>query len=59
MTRRLRFFLLGFALSLAPAAAATVPRPSPEFAIRMPDGRQLLLSSFKGKVIVLEFLFTT
>lgn len=41
------------------AFAGTVPRQSPEFAIQMPDGGQTLLSSYKGKVVVLAFLFTT
>lgn len=39
--------------------AAEIPRPAPEFAIRMSDGSQLLLSQFKGKVVVLVFLYTT
>lgn len=38
---------------------APVPRPAPEFAILLPEGGQLLLSKFRGKVVVLEFLFTT
>jgi thiol-disulfide isomerase/thioredoxin len=39
--------------------AARLPRPSPEFAIQMPEGGTLLLSQFKGKVVVVEFLITT
>lgn len=42
-----------------PLAAATVPRPAPEFAIQMPKGGQVLLSQHKGKVVVLEFILTT
>jgi len=34
-----------------------VPRKSPEFTIVEPSGKQTLLSSFKGKVVVIEFLF--
>src|SRR5271155_2790778 len=30
---------------------------SPEFTITKPSGEQILLSSFKGKVVVIEFLF--
>ncbi|HEY6251993.1 MAG TPA: TlpA disulfide reductase family protein [Candidatus Angelobacter sp.] len=41
-----------FALPPAP-----LPRKSPEFAISEPSGRTTMLSSFKGKVVVLEFLF--
>jgi peroxiredoxin len=41
-----------FALSSSPAL-----RKSPEFTIHESTGKTLLLSSFKGKVVVLEFLF--
>jgi len=48
------------ALLFAAALPGTqVPRQSPEYAIALPDGRQQLLTSYKGKVVVLEFLFTT
>jgi thiol-disulfide isomerase/thioredoxin len=36
-----------------------VLRHSPEFVIRMPDGTQPLLSSFRGKVVALLFVHTT
>src|SRR5215471_10474368 len=36
---------------------ATVPRPSPELSIKQPEGNTTYLSSLKGKVVVLEFLF--
>lgn len=35
----------------------TVLRKSPEFAIADPSGKTTQLSSFKGKVVVMEFLF--
>jgi peroxiredoxin len=41
----------------AVASAATVPRQSPEFALSPPGGESLLLSGFRGKVVVMEFLF--
>jgi peroxiredoxin len=41
------------------AAAATVPRPAPEFVVQIPKGSQLLLSQYRGKVVCLEFLYTT
>jgi peroxiredoxin len=44
----------GFALV---APAAPLPRQSPEFSIVEPGGATILLSSFKGKVVVVEFLF--
>jgi peroxiredoxin len=40
------------------AAAAQVPRPAPDYAVKLPDGKQLKLSQFRGKVVVLEFLLT-
>lgn len=39
-------------------ATAPVPRKSPEFTIVEPSGRQTKLSSFKGKVVLIEFLLT-
>lgn len=51
--------LIAFALMTMAASAATVPRPAPEFAITMPNGSQLLLSQYAGKVVLLEFLYTT
>ena len=35
----------------------TVQRKSPEFTIVEPSGRTTMLSDFKGKVVVMEFLF--
>ncbi len=36
-----------------------VPRKAQEFVLNMPDGTQKLLSSYRGKVIVFQGLFTT
>lgn len=47
------------ASSLALQAAAPVPRPSKEFTILMPSGKQTLLSSYRGKVVMAAFMFTT
>ncbi len=47
------------ASSLALQAAAPVPRPSKEFTIIMPSGKQTLLSSYRGKVVMVAFMFTT
>ncbi|MBI4874245.1 MAG: TlpA family protein disulfide reductase [Acidobacteria bacterium] len=41
------------------AAAAEVPRRAPEFAFQLNDGKQILLSQYRGKVVVLEMLYTT
>lgn len=40
-------------------SAAPVPRKAPEFVIQSPDGKQTLLSSYRGKTVVLAFMFTT
>jgi peroxiredoxin len=47
-------------LTIAPAfAIPPVPRAAGEFVIPMPDGSQKLLSSFRGKVVCLAFVYTT
>src|SRR3954469_19614248 len=56
---RLAKSLLYFSLTVLPLVAAEVPRKTPEFAAQMPAGGQLLLTQYKGKVIVLEFAYTT
>ncbi len=48
-------FTSGFAVQ----AAAPVPRPSKEFTITLPNGKQQLLSSYRGKVVMAAFMFTT
>jgi thiol-disulfide isomerase/thioredoxin len=45
----------GFALR----AAAPVPRPTKEFTITLPSGQQKLLSSYRGKVVMMACMFTT
>jgi thiol-disulfide isomerase/thioredoxin len=49
---------LFFAVGLSVEAAAPLPRPSKEFTVMVPGGQQILLSSLKGKVAVVQFLFT-
>ena len=39
------------------ALAAPLPRPSPDFTIAEPGKAPLLLSSLRGKVVVMEFMF--
>jgi peroxiredoxin len=53
--------LLGSLLTagLALQAAGPVPRPSKEFTIILPSGKQALLSSYRGKVVMTAFMFTT
>lgn len=40
-------------------AAPVIPRRAPEFTVLLNSGEQLLLSSFKGKITLLEILLTT
>jgi peroxiredoxin len=46
--------LLGSAFAVS---SPTLPRQSPELSIDEPGGKTTMLSSFKGKVVVIEFLF--
>ncbi len=50
---------LAFVLAAATVGitSSTVPRTSPEFIINQPSGKTTLLSSYKGKVVMMEFLF--
>ena len=50
---------LGTTLGLPAQAEAPVPRPTKEFTFVTPQGKQILLSSLKGKVVVVQFLSTT
>jgi peroxiredoxin len=53
----------GFVALLAFASGAMamqpLPRKSPEFTITDPSGKETLLSSYRGKVVVLAFVHTT
>ena len=60
MSKR-RFLVPALALLFvaAPALRAiNVPRQSPEFAISLNNGQQVLLSQYKGKVVVVAFILT-
>lgn len=41
------------------AEGPPIPRHAPEFVLSMPDGTTKLLSSYRGKVVMVEFLYTT
>jgi len=58
MRRMILVSIVLFALALA-AVAAEVPRRAPEFAFQLPGGQQVLLSEYRGKVVLLEMLYTT
>src|SRR6476661_9027091 len=55
---RTALLALFITLAVSVQAAAPVPRPSKEFTVAVPGGKQILLSSLKGKVAVIQFLFT-
>ena len=38
---------------------AAIPRPAPDFAVRMMDGSDMLVSQQRGKVVCLLFILTT
>ncbi len=46
------------ALAMAPARAAQLPRPSPDFAINLGKGKQVRISQYKGKAVVVAFILT-
>jgi thiol-disulfide isomerase/thioredoxin len=56
----MRTVALAALLTLAiPAwAIPPVPRPSKEFTFVAPNGQQVLLTSLKGKVVIIQFLYT-
>src|ERR1700690_4643496 len=47
------------ALVLLSLSAQEIPRKAPELAVQMADGQQLLLSQFRGKVVMIDFVHTT
>jgi peroxiredoxin len=47
------------ALTMPALAGPPVPRKSPEFTFNDPSGKQVLLSSYRGKVVIVPFMFTT
>ena len=51
--------ILTLTLATSAFAAGPVPRPAKEFTFVEPSGKQTLLSSYKGKVVVIQFLYTT
>jgi peroxiredoxin len=57
--RTLALFLALSLASLSLFAQPPMPRKAPEITILEPSGKQTLLSSFKGKVVVLAFIMTT
>jgi peroxiredoxin len=46
------------AMAMPFARAAQVPRPSPDFAINLGQGKQVRISQYKGKTVVVAFILT-
>lgn len=55
----MRTAILTLALAGASLFAADIPRKAPEFVVQLPQGGQKLLSDYRGKVVCVEFLYTT
>ena len=54
------FAAAALTLSLAGlAGAADVPRKAPFLSIRMPEGKSIVLSDYRGKVVAMCFILTT
>ena len=47
-----------FATAMPPARAAVLPRPSPDFAINLGQGKHVRISQYKGKTVVVAFILT-
>jgi peroxiredoxin len=47
------------ALAAPSARAGVLPRPSPDFAINLGQGKQVRISQYKGKTVVVAFILTT
>jgi peroxiredoxin len=56
--RRLVSLLAGVSIAAGLASAAEVPRQSPDFAVKLVDGKQILVSQYKGQVCILAFILT-
>src|SRR5450759_3766780 len=56
---RLLTVLTLLATAMPPARAAQLPRPSPDFAINLGQGKQVRISQYKGKTVVVAFILTT
>jgi peroxiredoxin len=57
----MRFFRVIAALTLLTAAMLAgpiLPRPSPDFAINLGQGKQIRISQYKGKTVVVAFILT-
>jgi peroxiredoxin len=56
--RFLEAVICAMALGMPLSADGVVPRPSPEYAVKLTNGQQVLLSSQRGNVVALLFIST-
>ena len=56
---RMRLMSLVGMLAMGSCLAVDLPRQSPEFVINNTNGEKQLLSKYRGKVVLIEFLHTT
>lgn len=59
MFRWISVLALACLSALTPLSGAEVPRPSPNYTVKLPSGQQIPLSSYRGKVVALLFVSTT
>jgi hypothetical protein len=59
MMRRLRQIGIVLSLAVCSLSAQEIPRKAGEWAIQTPEGKQILLSTYRGKVVALAFILTT
>jgi thiol-disulfide isomerase/thioredoxin len=52
-------FIATLVLATGSLWAAQVPRQSPDFPIQMPNGKQIKVSDYRGRVLCLIFILTT
>jgi len=58
-TRLATVALLAGSLGAATLTAAEIPRAAPDLAIPLPNGKQVKISDYRGKVLCLVFILTT
>ena len=59
MKKAIPVALLSALILAGTAFAVQIPRPAGEVPIQLPNGKQDLLSKYRGKVVVLGFILTT
>jgi len=50
--------IVSLCILVSPLAKAQVPRPAPEYSVKLITGKQIPLSTYRGKVVALMFVLT-